>query len=254
MGLFTRNPKKADQQELYSETPVVPIDTIHRGLEYIIELVKLIRPFPYNNFRQADLKFKALFYQLQHNKTALFSLRKAILSQFLNSSFIPALTESGMVGSRGFVQEFSTKLKHKLLPSLLQPDDFLYVINHVFYKHHDHIWVKKIEKELWVNFFTILGVQVGINDKRILQQLNISLQILSHRTVAMGLEKEVVNSLEKIDFGTYPFLLLDKAVQNYLQIGDFELHEERVSEAVYKIVAAVGGCKKVIERISENRR
>src|SRR4051812_7951416 len=102
MGLFTSNAKKARQEEQQSETPVITIDSIHHGLDYLVELVKKIRPFPYNNFKQGDLKFKALFYQLQTDQTTLFTLRKALLSQFLNSNFISALTESGMVGSRGF--------------------------------------------------------------------------------------------------------------------------------------------------------
>ncbi|MCW3106724.1 MAG: hypothetical protein JWQ09_1230, partial [Segetibacter sp.] len=254
MGLFTRNPKKAEVDKPVQEAPVITIDSIHHGLDYLVELVKQIRPVPYTDYKQAELKFKALFYQLQHDKTALFSLRKALLSQLLNSNFIPALTESGMVGSRGFLQEFITKLKHKLLPPLLQPNDFLYVINHVFYKHHDHIWVEKIDPKLWINFFKLLGIQVSVNDKAIWQQLNIALQILSHRTVTLGLEKEVMNNLQKVNFEEYPFLLLDTAVQNYLQLSNnFHEHEE-ISNAVLKIVDAVQGCKKIIEEITEHRR
>src|SRR3954462_11379474 len=111
MGLFRRNPKKAESDQQEQGAPIITIDSIHRGLDYLVELVKQIRPVPYTDHKQADLKFKALFYQLQNDKSALFSLRKALLSQFLHSNFIPALTESGMVGSRGFLQEFISKMK-----------------------------------------------------------------------------------------------------------------------------------------------
>ncbi|MCW3114718.1 MAG: hypothetical protein JWR18_3114 [Segetibacter sp.] len=252
MGLFSRSPKgpAANKQE----APVITIDSIHHGLDYLVELVKQIRPTPYDDFKQADLKFKALFYKLQNDKTALFSLRKALLSQFLNSNFIPALTESGMVGSRGFLQEFITKLKHKLLPPLLESNDFLYVINHVFYKHHDHIWVEKIDNELWINFFKLLGVQISVEDKGIFQQLNIALQILSHRTVTLGLEKEVIRKFQKVDYENYPFFLLENSVQRYLQLANNFHEKEEVSSAVFKIIDAIKLCKQTIVDISEHRR
>jgi site-specific recombinase len=143
MGMFHRTAKNDEAKKQEVETPVITIDSIHRGLDYLVELVKQIRPARYADGQEAELKFKALFYQLLHDKKVLFSLRKALLSQFLNSNFITALTESGLVSSRGFLQELMTKIKHRLLPPLLRPDDFLYVINHVFYKKNDHVWVEK---------------------------------------------------------------------------------------------------------------
>jgi site-specific recombinase len=254
MGLFKRTVTIAEFEKVPSQTPVIIIDSIHHGLDYLVELVKQIRPIPYNNHQQADLKFKALFFTLQNNKTALFSLRKALLSQFLNSNFVPALTESGMVGSRGFLQEFVTKLKHKLLPPLLQPNNFLYIINHVFYKHRDHIWVQQIDHELWINFFTLLGIQISVKDKIILHQLNISLQILSHRAVTMGLEKEVSNNVDRVDYTGYPFLLLDSAVQNYLHVSNSFRQYSEITESVSKIVEAIKRCEQVVKDISERRR
>jgi site-specific recombinase len=159
-----------------------------------------------------------------------------------------------MVGSRGFLQEFITKLKHKLLPPLLESNDFLYVINHVFYKHHDHIWVEKIDNELWINFFKLLGVQISVEDKGIFQQLNIALQILSHRTVTLGLEKEVIRKFQKVDYENYPFFLLENSVQRYLQLANNFHEKEEVSSAVFKIIDAIKLCKQTIVDISEHRR
>lgn len=56
-----------------AETPVIKIDSIYRGLDYLVELVKQIRPSRATNYKEAELKFKALLYQLQNDKKALFS-------------------------------------------------------------------------------------------------------------------------------------------------------------------------------------
>ncbi len=254
MGLFTRGIKVDEIEKQQSNVPVITIDSIHHGLDYLVELVKQIRPVPTTNYKQADLKFKALFYQLQNDKTALFSLKKALVKQLLNSNFIPALTESGMVGSRGFLQEFITKLKHKLLPPLLEPNDFLYVINHVFYKHQDHLWIEKVDRHLWINFFKLLGVSISVKDNVVLGQVNIALQILSSRTVTLGLEKEVRNNLQKLHYEVYPFLLLDRVVQNYLRLSENLVGEEELSNAVLQIEDAIRQCKQISEEISERRR
>jgi len=254
MGMFSRSAKTVEILKQEAEAPVITIDSFKQGLDYLVELVKQIRPRKFSNHKEADLNFKALFYKLQNDNRFLFSLRKALLSQFLNSNFVPALTESGMVGSRGFLQEFLTKAKHKLLPPLLEPDDFLYVINHVFYKHHDHIWIAKIERELWINFFKVLGIEISVANEKILKQLNQSLHILGQRTVTFALEKEVITGLDNIDYDNYSFLNLDRVVQNYLILYHSQAAVPELQEAVQNIVAAIHACRQTIEEISENRR
>lgn len=253
MGLFSRAAKTGEEKQ-GKETPVIKIDSIHRGLDYLVELVKQIRPVPSTNYRQAELKFKALLYQLHHEKHVLFSLRKALLSQLANSNFIPVLTESGMVSSRGLLQELVSKIKYKLLPPLLMPNDLLYVINHVFYKKHDYVWVRKIKRELWIDFFKLLGVEISVKNEEIIQQLNNSLHILSQRTVTMGLEKEVINQLPHLNYQEYSFYLLDKAVQNYLLLYQNHASREEIVASVAKIVNVVQDCKETIATISELRR
>lgn len=254
MGLFNKTVKIEEISKQDIEVPVIKIDSIYRGLDYLVELVKQIRPARYGNYKEAELKFKALFYQLQNDKKGLFSLRKALLSQFLNSNFVPALTESGMVSSRGFLQEVITKIKHRILPPLLQADDFLYVINHVFYKKHDDSWVKRIDRDLWINFFQLLGIQVSVTNEDILQQLNKALYILSQRTVTLSLEKEIIKNSNLDNYQENPFFLLDRAVQSYLVLYKDKESHDKITGAAINIVDAVQKCKQTIDHISEQRK
>jgi len=254
MGLFNRTEKNEGIIKQETEVPVIKIDSIYRGLDYLVELVKQIRPAKYSNYKEAELKFKALFYQLQNDKKALFSLRKALLSQFLNSNFVPALTESGLVSSRGFLQELITKIKHRILPPLLGENNFLYVINHVFYKKQDIKWVQKIDRQLWINLFKLLGIQVNVTNGNLLLQLNQALYILSQRTVTLGLEKEITKNTETSHYEEYSFFLLDRAVQNYLQLYQSKAILQQRTNAIVKIVNATQKCEQVISQISEQRR
>jgi site-specific recombinase len=254
MRLFTRQRKNIVNIEDVGLTPVITIDSVHHGLDYLVELVKQIRPSYHKNVEEAELKFKSLFYQLQHDKQLLYSLRKALLTQFNNSNIVPALTESGMVSSRGFIQEMATKLKQKILPPLLKPNDFLYVINHVFYNKYDYVWVAEIDRELWINFFNVLGIEVNVTHPAIVKQLNQALHIISQRTITLGLEKEIISNVPDLDYAHYSFVQLDRTVQAYLQEYESNAGMETLKEHVRNIVKILHECKQTIEIIAEKRK
>ncbi len=253
MGFFSR-PSNATPVGNGKHVPVIRIDSIHRGLDYLVAFVKQIRPSQPGDYKEAELKFKAMFYQLQHDRSLLFSLRKALLSQFFKTTIVPALTESGMVKSRGFIQEISTKIKHKILPPLQVPEDFLYVINHVFYKRSDYIWVDAIDRSLWINFFTLLGFQVNVTEPGIMKQLNEALFILTQRSTTLSLEKDILYNAPEIYREDYPFFNLNAKVQSYLQLfqdaaGPFQLHKY-----LGEINEAVQICKALMDVISDQRK
>ena len=148
MKLLSRKKNKATETAKGGAI-ILPFNSNNRGLEFLVDLVKKIRPSNPRNTTEAELKFQALLYQLQQDRTLLFSLRKSLLSQFLYTDISNALTESGIMSSRGFVQELIVKINHKILPALQKPNDFLFVINRVFFVKTDYKWVEGINPEHW---------------------------------------------------------------------------------------------------------
>lgn len=242
--------------ETAKKTPAIIIDlnAEYQGIEILVDFVKHIRPRNYHNYREATLKFKALLYHLQQDKGLLYSIRKALIHFFSNGNIVPALTESGMVRSRGFLQEMLIKVQHKVLPPLLQENDFLYVINHVFYKKTDYLWVENIDRELWINFFEMLGISINLDEPLLLQQLNQAVHILSVRTVTLGLENELLRTLPDVAYTDYAFVKLDKAVQSYLQLNERDIDTLLLKEGVRNIVHILDECKQTLELISEERK
>jgi dephospho-CoA kinase len=163
---------------------VLPLHSANRSLDFLVELIGTIRPENAKDIPQATLRFKALLYQMTQDRSSLFSLRKVLLTQFLKTNIVNALTESGITSSRGFVQELTGKVLHKFLPELQTPDNFLYVINRIFYKKKDHIWVEGIELDLWIQFFEVLGIPVYYADdaakKLMNNDQNLQKQIIQH--------------------------------------------------------------------------
>ena len=219
--------KTAASPEDKGKAIVLSLNSSNRGLDYLVELVKKIRPASHKNIEEAELRFKGLLFQLQQDRSMLFALRKSLLSQFMNSNLSTALTESGIVSSRGFVQELIGKIKHKFLPALQLPNDFLYVISHVFYKKTDYTWVAGIDRQLWKNFFELLGIHVNLTEAALTRQLNQSLQILSYRMVTLSMEKEVAARYKDFTDAIQPFIEQNRLVNMYIEKGSSLLPDER---------------------------
>ena len=241
----TKAPKKQD-------AIVLPIDSSSRSLEFLVQLVVKIRPSSPKKIDEAELKFKALLFQLQQDRSLLFAIRRSLLTQFSQSNIIPALIESGIIHSRGFVQELTGKLKHKILPALQKPNDFLFVINRIFYLKTDYKWVTAIDQELWKQFFEMLGVQVNLTERKIQNQLNRSLQVLSYRVATIGLEKEVIQHLDNVDDTIEPLLEQNRLINLYLE--RFASHSEADNKLLLtNIVESLYNCRQSIQWIREQR-
>ncbi len=233
---------------------VLPLHTGNRSLDFLVELIKKIRPDNPGNIQDAETKFKALLYQVGQERTSLFSLRKALLSLFLKTNIVTALTESGIVSSRGFVQELLSKLKHKILPALQSPDNFLYVINKIFYKKSDHTWVEGIDPVLWKQFFEMLGIQINLTEPAMIKQLQQSLQLLSYRITTLGLEKEMTHRYENFEDAIYPFLEQNRLVNDYLQAYGSGKDPQSQRILLGNATEALHNCNQSIQWIRDQRK
>ncbi len=253
--MLGRSKNKKDEQSVPAKQQaiVLPLHSPNRSLEFLVELIGKIRPNDPQDIAQAELRFKALLYQVSQDRSSLFSLRKALLTQFLKTNIVIALTENGIVSSRGFIQELFGKIKHKLLPELQAPGNFLYVINKIFYKKSDHIWVEGIDSNLWMQFFDMLGIQINLTEPALIKQLQQSLQILSYRITTLGLEKEITQRYENFEDAVYPFLEQNRLVNEYIFQGNalMDINKQRI--LLENINETLHNCNQSIQWIKDQR-
>jgi site-specific recombinase len=210
---------------------VMAISDSAAGLDFLVEFMGAIRPGP--GRRDAGANLKRVTAALAESPMLLHNLQHAVLSELVRTDLSSALTESGILLARGFWQEFFGRLRHKLLPPLQDENDFLYVLNRVFFRRHDYQWVEDIPRPAWVAFFGQLGLSLHIDDGRILHQLVVSLKTLSFQVAQLGLEKEVLGYIPDEDREKNPFV-----DQNYLVQ---ELEREVTAEGRETGLAAKGG-------------
>jgi site-specific recombinase len=231
---------------------VLPIDS-SRGLEFLVELVKKIRPARPGDKQQAELQFSALLYSLQQERSLLFSLRRSLLTQFTNTDTVPALTESGIVSSRGFVQELTSKLQHKILPALQEKNDFRFVLNRVFNKKTDYKWVESIDPALWKNFFELLGIQINLTETKLIGQLERSLQILSYRLTNTSLEKEIIYRYGISRSVNYPFIEQNRLINLFIERSGSEYFGDEKKLLLNNIAEALHNCRQSLQWLKDQR-
>ena len=249
----SKNKKEEQSVPAKQQAIVLPLHSPNRSLEFLAELIGKIRPNDPQDIAQAELRFKALLYQVSQDRSSLFSLRKALLTQFLKTNIVIALTENGIVSSRGFIQELFGKIKHKLLPELQAPGNFLYVINKIFYKKSDHVWVEGIDSNLWMQFFDMLGIQINLTEPALIKQLQQSLQILSYRITTLGLEKEITQRYENFEDAVYPFLEQNRLVNEYIFQGNTVLDINKQRILLENINETLHNCNQSIQWIKDQR-
>jgi site-specific recombinase len=236
-------------------TTVLSIGDSRAGLDFLVSFFSEVRPT--RGRRNAATNLKAVTAALQHSPMLLSNLQHAILSQLIRTDLSSALTESGIPLARGFWQEFFGRLRHKLLPSLRDESDFLFVLNHIFFRNDDYQWVEEIPREDWMKFFESLGLSLHMDDRRVLQQLLQSLRTLTFQVAQLGLEKEILHYIPEESREENPFVQ-----QNYL-VHAFE--ERLITDAIApagersagrertgRIKEALASCHGAIDFVREN--
>ena len=216
------------------------------GLDFLVGLFDAIRP--HRGRRDAGANLTRVTGELARSPMLLHNLQQAVLTQLVHTDLSSALMESGIPLAGGFWQELFGRLRHKLIPSLQDENDFLYVLNRVFFRNHDYRWVEDIPRAGWIAFFEQVGVSLHVDDTRILQQLTGALRTLSYQVAQVGLEKEVLLYIPGADQVDNPFV-----DQNYL-VRELELAADDVSVRAIldRLMSVLERCRLCVEYIRDH--
>lgn len=254
--VLLKKKKKVDPiYEFLENNPAVSLKDREGALNYLVSFVSLLRPKPAEEIGP-EQKLMTIIRLLYQFPAALSNLRTAIFAQLINSNLEPMFTESGITISRGVGRELYARLKHKFIPALQDPNDFLYVLNRIFFRKSDYQWVEAIGREKWMQFFEMIRLPVSGNEPVIINQAMRSLQILSAGVAQLGWEKEIIrhaqSSRQQPDnpFATQQYLVyqLKEGVQHQ---GDMEVIRQLSSKINEVLDQAMNVVKQVREQTSE---
>jgi len=254
MALFQAKKKKPGFfEELIARNVVLPHHGRQKGLHFLVSLFSEIRPAPGKDKNNPGKNLLRVTAQLKQGKIVLSNLQNALVSQITSTDLTAAITESGIPLARGFWQELSNRIKHKLLPPLQDEDDFLYVINNVFFKKSDYKWVEAIPRQAWVDFFEAVGFSFSPQHNALKKELLQSLKILSFQVAQLGLEKVVLDYLpdEKRTEDT-AFVLQNYKVHDLEKLLLDNAAENEITAASFLLNNTIEDCYELIDHIRES--
>ncbi len=254
MAIFKLRKKKPGFfEELIARNAILPHHNRQKGIDFLVSFFSEIRPATGKLRRNPEKNLQRVTELLQQYKIVLANVQHALVSQLISTDLTSAITQSGIPLARGFWQELSNRLKHKLLPTLQDENDFLYVINNVFFRKSDYEWVETIPRETWIVFFETVGFSFTPKHNSLKKELLQALKILSFQVAQLGLEKEVLNYLpveEQHDDTSF-------VLQNYkvhevekLLMGNAADHE--IAPVSFQLKKILLDCYELIDHIRES--
>ncbi|MEI2737495.1 MAG: hypothetical protein V9F01_01770 [Chitinophagaceae bacterium] len=254
MAIFRlRKRKPGFFEQIIARNVILPHHGRQKGLSFLISLFSEIRPAAGKKKRNPEKNLQRVTEQLRQHKIVLANTQHALISQLNSTDLTAAITESGIPLARGFWQELSNRLKHKILPPLQNENDFLYVINNIFFKKNDYKWVEAIPRQKWIDFFEAVGFSFTPQHNSLKKELLQSMKILSFQVAQLGLEKVVLDYLpeEKKNDDT-PFVLQNYKVHDLEKLLMDNAADHEVMASSFLLKNIIQDCYELIDHIRES--
>ena len=254
MALFgLRKKKPGFFEKLITSNVVLPYHGRQKGLAFLVALFSEIRPAAGKSRRNPEKNLQRVTEQLRQHKIILANTQHALMSQLFSTDLTAAITESGIPLARGFWQELSNRLKHKILPPLQDENDFLYVINNVFIKKSDYEWIEVISRQSWIDFFEAIGFSFSPRHNELKKELLQSMKILSFQVAQLGLEKVVLDYLpSEHRTDDTPFVLQNYKVHELEKLLMDNATDHDVTATSFQLKNIIEDCYELVDHIRES--
>jgi len=168
-------------------------------------MVGMVRPSRPDDIGKATSNLAGLVQMLEGSVVLRARVRKALTELFETRRAGSLYMNLGILPSTGFFSESWRRIAHTLLPEEKNPEDFLGdMLQSLFDRNTDEIWVGGIEEEAWIGLLQALCLDeedAAENGASALERAALpkglsalldSLWIISYKITAMGFEPELL--------------------------------------------------------------
>lgn len=187
--------------------------------------------------------------------TAIQELKQSprLLSQFQEESnqtlmsldYVRALTRSGLAVEQGFFRELFKQIEYTFLPRALDETDALDLVGKLFSSRGSMDWVQYIDEDVLSDFLQLLVKDRNAFIEKIAPQLFESLEILSLRLAACGVEERIYDRLESRPDLRDALISVQRITQ--------KLFDKPSLESIAKIEESLDLCDQAVEFIRSER-
>ena len=169
-------------------------------LEVLVNFINKLRPSNPREIAEVDLT--ELIQFLKENSSCARKLSDYIKVILKNKIFNKFLSDAAILHDSDFIFEVRNRLHAKLLPYQPQKDRLEFVLNQVFYRENDHLWINKIPFVQLKDLFEILkleSIYESVEKYSPLSQVLLSMQLITMRIGGRAMETEVIKMVPEFD-------------------------------------------------------
>ncbi len=223
-----------------------------------VAFVARLRPPQPNDLDHAADNLRALVRLLRRRDDLRESLRNAVLRLLHDRKLVSLYVSSGLLPSTGFFSETSRRITGRVLPEVIDTGYMRGVLNTVFHRTSDEIWVTGIPDEDWIDLIHALfdpeEAELDARDRDRLPQPVVevieALRILSYHVSSIGLDPELVRIDPTLEEHESPFLAQNSELIDYLDnFRDWWSDASTPVEDEKHLAVMLGQCEEVVLRI-----
>jgi site-specific recombinase len=205
--------KNQDQQEKQIAALLNPTEqskfSIDDCVDLLSRLTAILRPLNVND----SVSIAPLLAVLNSDANAS-SFLKQLVNQLLHKrKFAAVLTDNGILKDARFLSEVRDRIVAKFLPEQPDKDTLEYVLNQLFYKDNDFIWLEKVPHSEVFELTHLLGITsiyTSTEDHTPLAELINTISLIMQRASGRALESEVLKMVPKYANLESPFEAFEK--------------------------------------------
>jgi len=176
-------------------------------LLFLVDLVRFFRPDYPKNENVVSIKPLLEYLESNPNMTAQFKL---YLGEALSQrKFGRMLSDTGILRDSDFTYEVKKRIFAKILPFQPEKDTLEFVLNQVFFKSSDPIWIARIPFEELQQLFDCIAVESiyeSVAEQSVLAEVMNAMGLISQRMSGRAMETDVIKMVPEYDDLESPFV------------------------------------------------
>lgn len=256
MSLVKRQHTYKGIDEIFAKYIVQDEIILEDNLYFLYDLVRYFRPK--NPKAVANITLRELLNHLIEFDTHRFILSDYLKNILSGRKFHLMTSDAGILQDSDFLYEVRKRISAKLLPYQPQKDTLEYVLNQVFYKENDFIWINKIPLTELIELMEILKIKDIYDFNKAesgpMSEILYSMGLLTQRMGGRSMETSILNMIPKYNHLASPFLGFENEfleIENRLRKGEIQFVDS--NDLNYKqLVILYNQCVELIKHAYKN--
>jgi len=224
------------------------MENLEASLHRLSALVDRLRPGDPEQIDVAEQNLRTEIARLQQQPDELALLANDLLA-LLSLPFQNAFySETGVRSALGFWLELGQRLSQRFLPRPAEPQHLGDLLEIIFRRDDDHLWVSGVSDELWQELAaSLLQASPGDIPAAILNVLEAA-RVTSYRLAGVALDRELLRAEESLERYESPFLAQNAALLPILERARGGGHAPDPDE-IREIDVLLDQCTAALERV-----